>query len=417
MKKKLFFVFLGMSIAATAQVGVGTTNPRAALEVNSTTNGFLAPQIALTNTTIAAPVVNPAGGALTEGTIVYNTATVNDVTPGYYYWNGTIWVRMAAGAAGGSHNTLDMAYDEGGSGAGRTITADAGSVTINNQNAATHGLVINNPMSNTAGIQSTVSTSGVAIWARSTSSSNAYSTIQAETNNTASNTAAVVGITNGAAAGISGEVSATATATAAVNGSNLRTTGGHGVYGQGFNGVVGVTNYRPGYGVWGQNYDALGSTAYNSVGTYGYGYVGLWGDTTDTYAIVGNGIVATYVGFQNLSDQRLKSNIERIDSPLEKLGQISGNYYDIEFDVKRNDLNGEKMVKHHKRKEYGVIAQEVEKVFPEMIKTMRTDYTQPEAEEYKTVNYTQLIPVLIEAVKELNEEVKTLKAEIKQLKE
>ncbi len=99
MKKKLLLVFLSLSPLAFSQVGIGTTTPRAALEINSATNGFLAPQIALNSTTVSAPVVNPAGGALLAGTIIYNTATVNDVTLGYYYWNGTTWIRMAAGAS------------------------------------------------------------------------------------------------------------------------------------------------------------------------------------------------------------------------------------------------------------------------------------------------------------------------------
>ncbi len=104
MKRKLLLVFLMTSPIAFSQVGVGTTTPRAALEVNSATNGFLAPQIALSVTTASAPVVNPAGGALLAGTIVYNTATVNDVTPGYYYWNGTAWIRMEAGASAANNS-------------------------------------------------------------------------------------------------------------------------------------------------------------------------------------------------------------------------------------------------------------------------------------------------------------------------
>ena len=53
------------------------------------------PRVALTATNIAAPVVNPQGGDLAASTMVYNTATAgtspNNVFPGYYYWNGTIW--------------------------------------------------------------------------------------------------------------------------------------------------------------------------------------------------------------------------------------------------------------------------------------------------------------------------------------
>lgn len=56
--------------------------------------GVLVPRIALTATNLAAPVVAPATSLL-----VYNTATAgaapNNVFPGYYHWNGTVWARFA----------------------------------------------------------------------------------------------------------------------------------------------------------------------------------------------------------------------------------------------------------------------------------------------------------------------------------
>jgi Chaperone of endosialidase len=75
-------------------VGFGTITPNAILDVSSTTNGILLPRIALTANNVAAPVVNPQGGALPTSTLIYNTATVagvNGVSPGYYYWNGSLW--------------------------------------------------------------------------------------------------------------------------------------------------------------------------------------------------------------------------------------------------------------------------------------------------------------------------------------
>ena len=83
----------------TAQVGIGTTTPRGAFEINSTTNGFIPPQVALTSTSTSAPVVNPqTAGAPIAGTEIYNTATAGSggtaVTPGYYYWDGSLWVRL-----------------------------------------------------------------------------------------------------------------------------------------------------------------------------------------------------------------------------------------------------------------------------------------------------------------------------------
>ena len=90
-KYLLLFVFYGFY--ATAQVGIGTTVPNGALDVTSTNDGLLIPRVALTATNATAPLTAP-----TTSELVYNTATAgivpNNVTPGYYYWNGTAWVRL-----------------------------------------------------------------------------------------------------------------------------------------------------------------------------------------------------------------------------------------------------------------------------------------------------------------------------------
>jgi hypothetical protein len=105
MKKITFFSFWILTLLTfknvSAQVGIGTVTPRGALDINSSTNGFVPPQVALTAVNVATPIVNPQGGALATGTIVYNTATAgtnpNNVTPGYYFWNGTNWIKFNAG--------------------------------------------------------------------------------------------------------------------------------------------------------------------------------------------------------------------------------------------------------------------------------------------------------------------------------
>lgn len=91
----LLFFSLFLQNSLTAQVGVGTTTPKGALDVASTTTGFLMPRIALTATNASAPVVNPQGGGLDVGTMVFNTATTAGtygVIPGIYFWDGTKWV-------------------------------------------------------------------------------------------------------------------------------------------------------------------------------------------------------------------------------------------------------------------------------------------------------------------------------------
>jgi len=88
------------SIQSNAQVGVGTPTPQAALDISSGTNGVLIPRVALTSKIISAPVVNPNGGAVADGTMVWNTSTLgtapNNVVPGFYYWEGTTWKEVGS---------------------------------------------------------------------------------------------------------------------------------------------------------------------------------------------------------------------------------------------------------------------------------------------------------------------------------
>ena len=78
-----------------AQVGIGTTTPSnsSQLEIASTEKGFLIPRVALTGLTSASPLSSP-----TASLWVYNTATAgtfpNNVSPGYYFWNGSTWQRL-----------------------------------------------------------------------------------------------------------------------------------------------------------------------------------------------------------------------------------------------------------------------------------------------------------------------------------
>ena len=98
MKKILipsFFIFAA-SLSFGQGVGINNNgaNPAnsAMLDVVATDKGILVPRVALTATNAAGPVTAPATSLL-----VYNTATINDVTPGYYYWDGAAWEKLATG--------------------------------------------------------------------------------------------------------------------------------------------------------------------------------------------------------------------------------------------------------------------------------------------------------------------------------
>ena len=84
-----------ISLSNAQVVGINTTTPSGILDANSGVHGIVLPRIALTSTNVAAPVVNPKGGSLAVGTVIYNTATTttgtNDVYPGVYVWTGSEW--------------------------------------------------------------------------------------------------------------------------------------------------------------------------------------------------------------------------------------------------------------------------------------------------------------------------------------
>jgi hypothetical protein len=78
-----------------AQVGIGTSKPEGALDLETSSYGLVYPRIALTATNTRLPVANPVGGNLVAGTVVYNTSLTtngsNDLYPGLYAWDGSSW--------------------------------------------------------------------------------------------------------------------------------------------------------------------------------------------------------------------------------------------------------------------------------------------------------------------------------------
>ena len=108
---------------------------------------------------------------------------------------------------------------------------------------------------------------------------------------------------------------------------------------------------------------------------------------TESLDVIGS-VKAT--DFNTTSDQNLKDNIKTIENPLSKVLSIRG----VNFEWK--DSN---------KASAGVIAQEVEKVLPELVTGQNT----------KTVNYNGLIGLLIETVKEQQKQIDTLNEKISKL--
>ncbi|PZD78085.1 hypothetical protein [Mesonia sp. K7] len=96
MKKLLFFYFLLIGFYTYGQVGIGTAMPDPSAQLDVTVaagdKGVLLPRVALINTTDQTTITN----GNVESLLVYNTATQNNVTPGYYYWYNGSWRRLTA---------------------------------------------------------------------------------------------------------------------------------------------------------------------------------------------------------------------------------------------------------------------------------------------------------------------------------
>lgn len=94
MKNRLLPLFVALgSYSAYSQVGVGIVEPNssAQLDITSSTKGLLIPRVPLTSSTDA-KTIKPGN---VESLLVYNTETIADITPGFYYWYIDKWLRIA----------------------------------------------------------------------------------------------------------------------------------------------------------------------------------------------------------------------------------------------------------------------------------------------------------------------------------
>lgn len=147
--------------------------------------------------------------------------------------------------------------------------------------------------------------------------------------------------------------------------------------------------------------EIVGTTAnpqYNSIG------VGTAASTTAGQIRATNTITAFY------SDKRLKNEVSKIENALDKLEQLTGVIYT------QNKL-AEQFGYNDYSEQVGLYAQDVKKVQPQAVKPAPFDIAKNEdgveysksGENYLTVQYERLIPLIVEAIKELRQEVKSLK--------
>ena len=145
--------------------------------------------------------------------------------------------------------------------------------------------------------------------------------------------------------------------------------------------------------------DRLPYTMNQGVATSSYVHFGALDVGTGSYTASSGQINAAGNITAGYSDDKLKTRLGNIENALDKVSAISGFFYepnktaqDLGYEVKR---------------EVGVSAQEVQAILPEVVVPAPID------NQYLTVHYEKLIPLLIEAIKELRAEVEEIKGQIK----
>ncbi|MEL4402208.1 tail fiber domain-containing protein [Shewanella algae] len=159
-----------------------------------------------------------------------------------------------------------------------------------------------------------------------------------------------------------------------------------------------------------QNGSSLGNLyglAYKYNNGFTSGHSLMWVSNGQVDISMGSSGIWTRSNMSAYSDIRVKSNIEKIDNALDKIVQISGYTYN------RTDLDDTE-TRHS-----GVIAQEVQKILPEVV----SEISDGNDGTHLSVNYSGLIPLLIEGIKEQqnivresNTRIETLENEIETLK-
>ncbi|HAS42691.1 MAG TPA: hypothetical protein DCS93_19580 [Microscillaceae bacterium] len=139
-------------------------------------------------------------------------------------------------------------------------------------------------------------------------------------------------------------------------------------------------------------------TTSNSVTIQGSGGIKMGINNTSPSVALDVGGYIEYTGtITDVSDHRLKTAFKPIENALDRLKKLQGYTYHMKNDPK-------------KEREYGVIAQDVQKVFPEMVKVIDKD------KGYLGVSYIQLIPVILEAIKTQDEKIETITKSTQALK-
>ena len=119
------------------------------------------------------------------------------------------------------------------------------------------------------------------------------------------------------------------------------------------------------------------------------------------YVAISGSIYSTNTSISGISDGRLKENVRDLDTGLEQVLALQPR----RFDWKENEGTGQKDA-------IGFVAQEVEAVLPDVIDDFKHDVY----DDAKSVKTTDIVPTLVKAIQEQQEQIETLKKEVAALK-
>lgn len=179
------------------------------------------------------------------------------------------------------------------------------------------------------------------------------------------------------------------------------------------NGYVGINQVSPAYNLdWGGTgrfLSGFGALVFDNSGYSGVAtlhpanyWEGCLGTSDKQFNILYvDHVIARAV--TTTSDETVKTNIKPLEGSLSKITQLKGVKYDIKPEYfKTADTNMKASLEKESKNELGFLAQDLEQVFPEVVFLDTTS-------NLYSVNYTQLIPVLVEAIKEQQAQIDELK--------
>lgn len=410
----LSLAFLTTPILTAQNIGVNATGAApdagAMLDISSTNKGLLIPRVNITNLATIAPIT----GSATVSMLVYNTnATTGQ---GYYYWNGATWVRLSTGDAWqltgnagtnattnflGTTDNIDFSIRRANL---ERFRLNASSVVFNENSYNYDFRIESNNQANIffvdggsdeIGIRTNTPTSMLHM---TNGGVNVGANAMASFDNLGADGVALSGYNQSTASGYNGiegitNYSGTANSPAGVFGLAINGSLTHRAIG-----VRGAANGRDGIGVLGSRQSGLGVTGWGGLFLNDLGYTG---------------------GVFNASDQRLKTNVNKINGALNILSQLSPVTYNYDLEKYPNmGLNT--------GREFGLIAQEVQKILPEIVKEKllplngtdkvnSNNQASLDFEYFLTIDYTRLIPITVQAVKEQQTIIEAQNAKIEAL--